>query len=480
MIQPVDFNGQNFEALRSYCLHNGTLFEDLEFPMADSSLQFEEDTKQQIEWMRPTEIVENPTFFLDGFSRFDIVQGELGDCWFLSSAANLTLNSEMFERVVPFDQGFAEANYAGIFHFRFWQFGQWVDVVIDDRVPTVNGQLWYTHSSQSTEFWIVLLEKAYAKLRGSYKKLDGGFEYEAMQDFTGGVSELYQLEAAPSNLFKIMLESYGRGSMMTADTAADENTQGLIPGHAYSITKVALVYIPRNKSATDKMQMVRLRNPFGNSEWTGAFSDKSNEWLRVADDVKRAIGLNFDVDGEFWMTYQDWQKHFESVQICHLCSIYNEEHRNDGKIKWTMSMIDGRWVRHSKCLLNLEYADVIDDNGFCTIIVALLRKSNRSKQNEGENCEMKFNIYRLSEEKSTRNTKKLRRIVAVYAPTEFESMREVSRRLKLEPGHYLIEPSVRSNEYDGNDEYLIRVLSEHKEDPKRSSFFSSDFGWFIR
>lgn len=243
----------------------------------------------------------------------------------LAGLVNLTMNKKLLYQVVPRDQSFSE-DYAGIFHFRFWQYGDWVDVVIDDFLPTRFGKLIFMQSQSNHEFWTALVEKAYAKLHGSYEALKGGTTCEAMVDFTGGITELYQLRDrdVPKDLFNIMVKAYERKSLKGCSLEPDPNVLeartpvGLVRGHAYSITKVVQVRI-ETPTVSGKIPMLRIRNPWGNeTEWNGAWSDGSPEWRYIPDDEKDAIGLNFEQDGEFWMSYKDFRRYFDQLEICNL------------------------------------------------------------------------------------------------------------------------------------------------------------------
>ena len=52
---------------------------------------------------------------------------------------------------------------SGVFRFHFWMFGSWLEVLVDDLIPTRNDVPVFTYSKDNNEFWGALLEKAYAK-----------------------------------------------------------------------------------------------------------------------------------------------------------------------------------------------------------------------------------------------------------------------------------------------------------------------------
>ncbi|XP_057376389.1 calpain-B-like isoform X4 [Daphnia carinata] len=480
-------NVQDFVQIRDSCLQNGTLFEDASFPADTSSIYYSRRTARDFVWLRPTEIVEDPQLFVEGASRFDVQQGELGDCWLLAAMASLTLNPKLFHQVVPEDQSFTD-NYAGIFHFRIWQYGTWVDVVVDDRLPTCDGKLVFLQSQTKNEFWSALLEKAYAKLHGGYEALKGGTTCEAMEDFTGGVSEMYEMNQAPPNLFKILLKAHQRSSLMSCAIEPDpdqleaETPLGLIKGHAYSITSVKMMDI-RTPRMSGQIPMIRIRNPWGNeAEWKGAWSDQSPEWQFIPEDEKEEVGLTFDRDGEFWMSFRDFSAQYSRLEIVNLnADSLEEEELSDGTSKrWSANEFAGNWVKGASAggcrnhlatfhlnpqyRITLEDPDDDDNDDKCTVIVALMQKNRRAQRKIGLDClTIGFTIYHLKNPDTAPkplDNKFFKYNASVARSPSFINLREVSCRFKLPPGVYAIIPSTFEPNEEG--EFILRVFSEKK------------------
>ena len=128
---------------------------------------------------------------------------------FTAAVAQLAEDKTHFNQVIPKGQDFDGDDYAGMFRFRFWKFGTWIEVVIDDLLPTINNQLIYTKSKERNEFWGALLEKALAKWHGSYRAIESGKFCEGSVSLTGGIPESMHLSDFRSDeklidLFKIL------------------------------------------------------------------------------------------------------------------------------------------------------------------------------------------------------------------------------------------------------------------------------------
>ncbi|KAL6195012.1 hypothetical protein ACLB2K_030634 [Fragaria x ananassa] len=321
------------------CARGETNFTDQEFPPNDQSLFVDSEnppSKLQVvsEWMRPADIVKEsrvgarPCLFSGTVNPSDVCQGRLGDCWFLSAVAVLTEVSRISEVIIT-----PEYNEEGIYTVRFCIQGEWVPVVVDDWIPCESpGKPAFATSRKGNELWVSLLEKAYAKLHGSYEALEGGLVQDALVDLTGGAGEEIDMRSAQaqidlasgrlwSQLLRFKQEGFLLGAGSPSGSDVHISSSGIVQGHAYSLLQVREV---------DGHKLIQIRNPWANEvEWNGPWSDSSPEWTdRMKHKLKH---IPQSKDGIFWMSWQDFQIHFRSIYVCR---IYPPEMRYSVHGQW--------------------------------------------------------------------------------------------------------------------------------------------------
>nr|GAT53037.1 predicted protein [Mycena chlorophos] len=335
------------ERISADCRRQNRRFRDVEFDLENDRdrclFGLSKENPQGIDpsdVQRANQIFSKPQFFIDGADSNDLVQGRLGDCWFLSALSTMTTSKGLIEKFCV-----ARDEFVGVFGFIFFRDTAWVTVIIDDLLFTAipkfeelsapeqqlyhrdkkmftttarkgGKSLYFARSGTEGETWVPLIEKAYAKLHGDYISLKGGFSCEAIEDMTGGVTSFVPTkDILDPDLFwreELLLATKDRlfgCSFDNLDTTRsgkeDPTVTGLIGGHAYSVLRAVEV---RGK------RFVVLRNPWGNSEWTGPWSDGSKEWTEQWLPALKELEHSFGDDGQFVMEYGDFLEHWDLVE----------------------------------------------------------------------------------------------------------------------------------------------------------------------
>ena len=161
-VQVTKVKSAPFDELKSQNQRRNQKFTDEEFPPRKSSLG---NVPGDISWKRISEIVPNPCLFDNKIEPKDIIEGNKGDDYFLSSVAALAENSANI-RTIFRGQSY---NKEGIYKVRLRVEGNVQEVIVDDHVPVYeNDKPVFCQPNQTGEFWVLILEKAYAKVNGSY------------------------------------------------------------------------------------------------------------------------------------------------------------------------------------------------------------------------------------------------------------------------------------------------------------------------
>ena len=273
----------------------------------------------RIQWARIENIFgsKNYQVFYEGINSEDIIQGGLGDCYFLSAVAALCKYPELVDKLFLIKTKSNEHCYGCYFRIN----GIWKLVLVDDYLPCYGNwglNLSFT-STNGNELWVILLEKAWAKLNGCYAKVIGGEANEIFDVITNTFSEKIKIKRGQEDvIWNKYSEGQKKGYIMTAGTSGDTynldlEENGLVPGHAYTVLKVQ-----EFNTSYGKIKLINMRNPWGNGEWSGEWSDSSSRWNTVSG----GRPTSKKNDGSFWMSIDDFCKYYVISGISHFYTNY--------------------------------------------------------------------------------------------------------------------------------------------------------------
>ncbi|VDI35633.1 calpain, invertebrate [Mytilus galloprovincialis] len=428
---------------------DGDLYTDYEFTV---DVAF--PNRSDLEWKRPMEVAKDPVLYSDGATRFDIGQGEVGTCWFMAMVANIADKPRLLQRVIPSDAyKIGSDDYDGIFHCRFWRFGVWNDTYIDDFLPIVHEtNIAGAHSATDpNEMWVALLEKAFAKLYGSYVEITEGLTADSYLNLTGGVAEridFTEKKMSPKRLFQRLYNAFQCPTTMVGCNCPDKNDgkRGLVGGHAYSINGAFIV---------GEAKLLRLRNPWGNGEWNGPWSDRSPKWKTAPLDCVPHPSKD---DGEFYMDINDFLRYFDDCTICNLTPDFDRDGFPD--MLNYVTCIYGNWrdgknggseQRTKNPCYSVTLGDkAMDDEGKVALVVQIVQRTLESRNDITEvRCDL-FKV--LSKNDHCVSLELLGDKSNIYMGNV-----QNTYRFLIEPGSYIAIPATLEAGYE--KEFLLRFFT---------------------
>jgi len=276
--------------------------------------------------------------FEGGIEPADLLQGRLGDCWLLAALASVADRPEILQQAFITQS----VDPRGKYKIRLWdqvqaQKGtQWKTIVIDELIPCHADSLEPKFAqANSNEMWTLLMEKAFAKMYGSYQMLEGGQMAWALSAITGNPDvhfkrtrnvwqEMIPLnngnlqygdeEFTDEDFFRFLLRLKRNGAFICCSGIGQANKQGLIDHHAYSVLDMRTVH--PDPFSGDFFRLVQIRNPHGQTEWQGAWSDTSVLWQKYPRIKAELMGAEQPKeDGSFWMQWEDFVSFWQGVQV---------------------------------------------------------------------------------------------------------------------------------------------------------------------
>ena len=392
-------------------IKNGVPVEKIEERLKKSQMEFPFDVDNII-WLRAEEIFnfQHYSIFVNDISIDDVLQGYLGNCYLMSSLAAMTNIPQLICQLFRSFQ----VNKFGCYEIGLNIEGEWQIILLDDYFPcSKKTRTPIFAKPNGPELWVMLLEKAWAKINGGYINITGGYASEVLSVFTSFPIETFDLLIKDIDIiWKDLKKAFEDGHIITCCSKFDNEIEkyGLVSGHTFTVTNLVEGYV--NKKYT---RLIRLRNPWGYKEWIGDWSDHSKLWT---EEAKKELNINLHIedDGEFFMSFEDFFKYFLVVDVCR--------------------------VTNPQCVksFKIPYDEVYQPNVFelqifnkTKIMISALKKNYRFHRSLLTNSELNINLILVKKTVDKDNKTKLK-----YISSTNKNEGNPFLNLELTVGYYLL------------------------------------------
>ena len=126
----------------------------------------------------------------------DIQQGALGNCWLVAALALVSERPALLEHILLTKT----VNSVGVYLVRICHNGLWITVIVDDCFPCTKHKHLVFTQAKHRQMYVPLIEKACAKIFGSYANLARGTLMEGLQLMTGAPCDYIHLQPSGDTL----------------------------------------------------------------------------------------------------------------------------------------------------------------------------------------------------------------------------------------------------------------------------------------
>jgi len=420
-------------------------FYDLDFMPCDNSVinnRYDENLKNFLEyiihWRHPSEFITNELnenkeidFSLRIFNKDkepepnDIRQG-LIPCNHLDSAlSSLAEKYNLIKRIFKTEY----YNENGIYQIKLCVNGEWCTIIIDDYFPCIPLSSPLVTRSQSNELWILILEKALAKVYDCYYNLTCVNISEFLLTLTGCPSFSYNIENIQNTeekkeIFnkiknyviekKYLVIAVSKMPEIDNNNNMEEQNEDdnslTVPNFGYTIIDIKTKYKPNlivlRKVWYDEKKEANIENYLNNL---------INEYPSIIGEVN---------DSTLLLTFKDFLKEFSSLAVC-FTKNWEEVHLRGKFIKI------GDSVDNNQVMSKWYYSILLEKQ--TNLIISLFQDEDKFKENDSRKqlIDISVSILKLDINKNEINH------IQTY---DFSLTSNLQIELNLPVGQYIIVP----------------------------------------